>query len=288
MKNPPGPKPPWLRRPIPRPGQKARVESILGREALHTVCREARCPNRGECHGRGEATFLLLGPDCTRACAFCAVSHTRPGPPDPAEPERVASAAAEMGLGFVVLTMVSRDDLPDGGAAQVAGAVHAVRARLPEAGVEVLISDLGGDAAALATVLEAAPQVLNHNLETVPRLYGRVRPQADYARSLEVLARAGRHQPGVVTKSGLMLGLGEERGEVLEVLADLREAGCRALTLGQYLAPSRQHYPVARYVTPDEFDDYAQAARNMGFAAVASAPLVRSSYRAGELWASCR
>jgi lipoic acid synthetase len=264
------------------------VESILGQEGLHTVCREAHCPNRGECHGRGEATFLLLGPDCTRACAFCAVSHKKPSAPDAGEAVRVARAAQDLGLKFVVLTMVSRDDLVDGGAAQVAAALQAIKKRLPDVGQEVLISDLGGNPHALEVVLEAEPQVLNHNLETVPRLYPAVRPQADYQRSLQVLVRAARHRPRLITKSGLMLGLGEEPSEVAEVLTDLRKVGCQALTLGQYLAPSRRHHPVARYVPPEEFDRYARMAREMGFSAVACGPLVRSSYRAGELWAQAR
>ena len=276
-------KPPWLKRPFPRAAGGAAVAGSLDRLGLFTVCQEAHCPNQGECFNRGTATFLLLGPRCTRACTFCAVQKGPPRPPDPDEPRRVARAARDLGLDYCVLTMVTRDDLADGGAGQVARTVRALRRLQPGLGVEVLVSDLGGGRSALETVLAAGPQVLNHNLETVPRLYGQVRPQADYRRSLELLARAAKAD--MVTKSGLMLGLGEEIGEVLAVMDDLRRAGCRILTLGQYLAPSPDHHPVVRYLEPRQFEQLAVEARKRGFAAVASGPYVRSSYRAGHLYA---
>jgi lipoic acid synthetase len=226
------------------------------------------------------ASFLILGPVCTRGCAFCAVTPGRPAPPDPAEPARLARAVAAMGLRFVVVTSVTRDDLADGGAGHFAAVVEALARQCPGVGVELLTPDFGGDLAALATVLAARPQVLAHNLETAPRLYPWARAGADYARSLELLGRAKALAPGVLTKSGLMLGLGEEPDEVRAVLADLRAVGCDCLTLGQYLAPSPAHLPVARYLTPREFAELGDLARAMGFAQVASAPLVRSSYLA--------
>ena len=277
------PKPSWLRRRLPAAGREPAVSRTLKSLSLHTVCQEARCPNQLECYGQGTATFLLLGPKCTRGCTFCAVGKVEPRPPDPEEPAHVARAAVEMDLKFCVLTMVTRDDLPDGGAAHVAAAIRAVKEARPGIGVEVLISDLGKSREALETVLKTGPDVLNHNLETIPRLYPRVRPQADYKASLEVLARAGRHRPRPATKSGLMLGLGETREEVVEVLDDLRAHGCDLVTLGQYLAPSQDHHPVIRYVTPEEFEEYRVLALAKGFSGVASAPLVRSSYHAGEL-----
>lgn len=277
-------KPAWLRRPLAPAGAARRVDEVLARQRLHTVCQEARCPNQGECYGRGTATFLLLGPHCTRNCAFCAVGHGQPAGPDPQEPGRVARAAQGLGFDYCVLTMVTRDDLADGGAGQVAATVRALNESRPGKGVEVLISDLGGDRQALGAVLAAGPQVLNHNLETVPRLYSRVRPQADYRRSLDLLARAARDGAGVITKSGLMLGLGEEGHEVLAVMDDLLAVGCRVLTLGQYLAPSDEHHAVVEYVHPDRFAELAHEARERGFTAVASGPYVRSSYQAEALF----
>lgn len=275
-------KPPWLRRRLPSAGRAGQVCGTLEELHLHTVCQSAHCPNQGECFGRGTATFLLLGPNCTRRCRFCAVDKKDPLPPDPDEPGHTAQAALKLGLKFCVLTMVTRDDLPDGGAEQVARTIRAIKQTIPEAGVEVLISDLGGDAAALSTVLQAEPQVLNHNLETVPRLYGTVRPQADYERSLQVIRRAA--DQGFVTKSGLMLGLGEELKEVEAVLEDLRTAGCHLLTLGQYLAPSRRHLPVERYLPPEEWEELKRLALDKGFLGVASGPFVRSSYQAESLY----
>ena len=282
------PKPKWLRRRLSQAGKFQATRGTIDGLELHTVCQEADCPNRAECYGRGTATFLLLGPDCTRGCTFCAVGKTRPSPPDPAEPERVARAVERMGLDFCVLTMVTRDDLPDGGAGHVAATVEHLRRLRPEMGVEVLVSDLGGDQAALATVLAAKPQVFNHNVETVPRLYPGVRPQADFQRSLAVLRAARELDPQVVTKSGMMLGLGETSQEIAAVMDALVEAGCQVLTLGQYLAPSPQHHPVERYVPPEEFAALARQALERGFAAVASAPLVRSSYQAKAVYEQAR
>lgn len=279
-----GSKPAWLRRRLPPSGLSGTVLAAIKNRALHTVCEEAHCPNQPECFGSGTATFLLLGPSCTRRCTFCAVEKSPIYPPDPKEPVRTADAVAEMALGFCVVTMVTRDDLPDGGAQHVAQTIEAIHKRCPGVGVEVLISDLGGRWAALEMVLAAAPEVLNHNLETVPRLYPQVRPQANYHRSLELLARASSNVPTSVTKSGLMLGLGETKEEVLQVMDGLREAGCHLLTLGQYLAPSEQHHSVIWYVPPEEFSEYETEALERGFLAVASAPLVRSSYRAEGLY----
>jgi lipoic acid synthetase len=261
----------------------ARMEALLDRCALHTVCREARCPNIAECFAQGTATFMILGDTCTRNCHFCAVGHGRPTPPDRGEPRRVADAAAQLGLGHVVVTSVTRDDLPDGGAAHFAATVQAVRRRLPEATVEVLIPDFGGSRAALETVLAAEPDVLNHNLETVGRLYQRVRPEADYRRSLGVLAWAKAQAPRLITKSGLMLGLGERTGEVLRALYDLRQSRCDLLTLGQYLRPTERHLAVERYVSPATFEWYKDKASKMGFCGVAAGPMVRSSYQAEAL-----
>ncbi len=278
------PKPPWLRKKIPSGGHKPEILATIKEGALHTVCAEAKCPNQIECFSKGTATFLLLGPNCTRSCRFCAVGKHPVQPPDPEEPLRVARAVARMGVSFCVLTMVTRDDLADGGAEHVARNIDALRRECPGVGVEVLISDLAGNRTALRTVLEARPEVLNHNIETVPRLYPAVRPQADYKRSIDLLAASKALVPEILTKSGIMLGLGETRSEVLPVMDDLIEAGCQLLTLGQYLAPSERHHPVIRYVTPEEFEDYQIAAEKRGFSGVASSPFVRSSYRAGWLY----
>ncbi len=278
------PKPAWLRRRIPSPGSSATVQAALQGHGLHTVCVEAQCPNQMECFGRGTATFLLLGPHCTRRCSFCAVGKSEVQPVDAGEPERVAQAVARLELDFCVLTMVTRDDLADGGAGHVAETIAAIRREVPDLGIEVLISDLGGNRQALDGVLGARPEVLNHNVETVPRLYPRVRPLADYGRSLDLLARASAHTPPLTTKSGIMLGLGETKDEVLATLRDIRHAGCRLVTLGQYLAPSERHHPVVRYVPPEEFADYEDFALAVGFAAVAGSPFVRSSYHAGRLY----
>jgi lipoic acid synthetase len=262
------------------------MERLLAGWRLHTVCQEARCPNIVECFGRGTATFLILGDTCTRGCRFCAVKHGRPLPLDADEPQRVATAAARLGLQHIVITSVTRDDLTDGGASQFAATIDAVRRRLPAATIEVLIPDLGGAEAALRTILDARPHVLNHNLETVPRLYEQVRSRASYQRSLALLARAKAHAPQMATKSGLMLGLGEHTAEVLAVMRDLRRAGCNLLTLGQYLQPTSGQIPVQRYVPPQEFESYRDKAERMGFKGVAAGPLTRSSHRAEALWAA--
>jgi lipoic acid synthetase len=275
--------PAWMRRPLAAPGRSAEVSAMLDELRLNTVCTGAKCPNRGECFASGTATFMVLGSECTRDCRFCAVDAVRPAPPDADEPARVAEAAERMGLTHVVVTMVTRDDLPDGGASHVVATIEALRRRLHEARVEVLVSDFGGDLAAVDTVAAAGPDVFNHNVETVPRLYPEVRPQADYARSLRVLARVREVRPDLPTKSGLMVGLGEEPGEVEAVLGDLRAVGVDIVTIGQYLRPSAKHLPVAEFVTPERFERYATAARELGFAGVASAPFVRSSYRASEV-----
>lgn len=275
--------PSWLRRPIARTGTFAEVDGLLGELSLNTVCESAKCPNRGECFSSGTATFLIMGGVCTRDCRFCAVEARAPEPLDPDEPRRVGEAAARMGLRHVVITTVTRDDLPDGGAAHFVATIEAVRAAVPDAAVEVLTSDFGGDEAAIDTVAAARPDVFNHNLETVPRLYATVRPQAVYERSLRVLERVRETQPDLPTKSGLMLGLGETPDEVRAVMRDLRAHGVEMLTLGQYLRPSKAHLPVAEFVEPAVFAELARDAYKLGFSAVASAPFVRSSYHAGEL-----
>lgn len=275
--------PSWFRRPLPPGATGGRVKQLLANYAVHTVCEGAQCPNRPECWHHATAAFMILGDACTRDCRFCAVPHDGSPPlPDPAEPTQLAAAAADMQLRHVVVTSVTRDDLPDGGAGQFAATIHALRARIPGVTVEVLIPDFQGDRAALDIVLAAWPDILNHNLETVARLQKIVRPQADYARSLDVLQTAA--QAGARVKSGLMLGMGETEAEMITALRDLRAAGVTLLTLGQYLAPSAAHHPVARYVTPEEFDAWGHQARLLGFTSVASAPQVRSSYHAEELF----
>ncbi len=251
---------------------------------LHTVCQEAQCPNIWECFSCGTATFLILGSRCTRNCTFCAVAHGPDGPPDPEEPFNVAEAAAALGLSYVVVTSVTRDDLKDGGAGHFADTIRRLKEKIPGVRVEVLIPDFGGDKDDLKTVLDAGPDVLNHNIETVDRLYSAVRPQAVYERSLELIRRVGVMAPQIPTKSGLMLGLGETEEEIRQTLKDLRAVGCKMLTLGQYLQPSRAHLEVARYVPPEEFAQWETEARKIGFEQVASGPLVRSSYHAGELF----
>jgi lipoic acid synthetase len=250
---------------------------------LNTVCESARCPNMGECWEHGTATFMILGNICTRACGFCAVPSGKPaGPPDEQEPERVGEAAARMALRYAVVTSVNRDDQPDGGAAIFARTIAEIRRRLPACKVEVLIPDFRGDWNALETVIAARPDVLNHNTETVPRLYHQVRKGAVYGRSLELLRRAKSVAPEMPTKTGLMLGLGEEREEVIDAMQDLAAQGTDILTLGQYMQPTREHLPVVRYVHPDEFAEYKKLGEEMGFAHVESGPLVRSSYHALE------
>jgi lipoic acid synthetase len=276
--------PPWLKKRLPANGGAGRVARLLTDLRIHTVCQAAHCPNLAECFHRGTATFMILGETCTRNCRFCAVPGGTPAPPDPDEPRRVAEAARRLTLEYVVLTSVTRDDLPDGGAEHFAATVRAVR-EATGARVEVLTPDFLGDGAAVDTVLEAGPDVYNHNVETVPRLYGRVRPEADYRRSLGVLERAARSGRSV-PKSGLMVGLGETDEELFKVFDDLVSADCRMLTIGQYLQPSGAHLPVDRFVEPAEFDQYRAEALRRGFAWVVSGPFVRSSYCAEAAYAS--
>lgn len=277
--------PSWLKRNLPRGNGNFFTQGLLRELRLETVCENARCPNRPECYARRTATFMILGNVCTRPCGFCSVPKGTPEALEDDEPERVAEAARRLGLRHVVITSVTRDDLPDGGAGHFYRCVLAVRARTGAA-VEVLTPDFLGDTAAIDRVLEARPEVYNHNLETVPRLYRKVRGRAAYRRSLDLLAHVKRRAPATTTKSGLMLGLGETTDELLEVLADLRAVSCDMLTLGQYLAPTLKHVPVARYVPPAEFDALAVLARSLGFAHVAAGPFVRSSYHADEMVAA--
>jgi lipoic acid synthetase len=280
--------PEWIREAY-RQSASHETRAMLRSHGLHTVCEEARCPNRAECFKKPTATFLILGDRCTRACRFCSVDKAASVPlPDPDEPRRVAEAAREMGLRFAVVTSVTRDDLPDGGAGHFAATIRALREALPEVKVEVLIPDFLGNESALATVLAAEPDVLNHNVETVPSLYARVRPQAVYTRSIGLLRASRRLAPHIATKSGLMLGLGETLGGVRSVLRDLRGAGCDYVTIGQYLRPRKDNLPVAEYVHPDAFRALGREAMDMGFAFVASAPLVRSSMNAEEMYSSSR
>jgi len=277
-------KPLWLKKRIPPLQDVERVRSILEQTNLHTVCQEARCPNLGECFARGTATFLILGRVCTRDCGFCAVDRGAPAPPDETEPERMSQAVQKMGVHYVVVTSVTRDDLSDGGASSFAKTIRAIRALNPKIKVEVLIPDFKGDQNSLKTVLKERPEILNHNIETIARLYPRVRPLADYERSLNLLKTSKDDYPDIATKSGLMLGFGETRQEVLEVLRGLREAGCDFLTIGQYLQPRQDRLPVVRFVPPEEFEEYKRIGEEMGFRAVASGPFVRSSFRAAQMF----
>ncbi|MFZ7111929.1 MAG: lipoyl synthase [Desulfatiglandales bacterium] len=277
-------KPPWLKRRIPGGAAYQKVRDILKRGRLHTVCEAAHCPNLGECFSSGTATFMILGECCTRNCRFCAVRHGPVSPPDPNEPARVAEAVQELGLEYVVITSVTRDDVPDGGAGLFAETIRAIGEKAPQVEIEVLIPDFQGDGHALSQVIEARPDVLNHNIETVPRLYPTVRPQAVYRRSLDLLREVRKIDPAMRTKSGLMLGLGEGADELKETFRDLLDTDCRMLTLGQYLRPSKDHLPVDRYVPPEEFEEWRLFALDMGFREVASGPFVRSSYHAKELY----
>jgi lipoic acid synthetase len=274
--------PDWLKRDLPRGNENFFTHHLLRELRLESVCENSRCPNRPECYARRTATFMILGNVCTRPCGFCSVPRGEPLAVEADEPERVAEAAARMGLKHVVITSVTRDDLPDGGSEHFRRCVLAVRRRTGAA-VEVLTPDFLGDSAAIDRVLSARPDVYNHNLETVPRLYKKVRGRAEYGRSLALLDRVRKHAPEVVTKAGLMVGLGETADELFDVFADLRAVGCDVLTLGQYLAPTLKHIPVARYVPPAEFDRLAALARTLGFQQVVAGPYVRSSYHAGEM-----
>ena len=277
-------KPEWLRRRFSFKSCVTEVNDLLANLNLNTVCQEAHCPNQLECFGNRAATFMILGDHCTRNCSFCAVAHGPQEPPDPDEPKRVAEAVSLLGLKYVVLTSVSRDDLLDGGAAHFAATIKAVQERGDEVCVEILVPDFQGSDKALATVLAAAPAVVNHNLETVPRLYPAVRPQANYQRSLQLLSEAKSLARHTVSKSGFMVGLGEKREEVRALMQDLRKVGCDLVTIGQYLRPSPDHHPVVEYVHPNAFQAYEAEARSLGFLGVASGPYVRSSYRAERLY----
>ncbi|OFW07622.1 MAG: lipoyl synthase [Acidobacteria bacterium RIFCSPLOWO2_02_FULL_68_18] len=275
-------KPEWLKVRAPGSANYLRLKDLMRTLRLHTVCEEARCPNVGECWHHGTATFMILGVVCTRACAYCAVAHGRPQALDPAEPERVADAIEAMGLRHAVVTSVDRDDLPDGGAAMFAETIRLARARAPGCRIEVLVPDFRGVERSLRTVLDAGPDVLNHNVETVPRLYRMARSGGRYPRSLELLDRSRRYRPQIPTKTGIMVGLGEALEEVAAVFDDLRGVGVSILTIGQYLRPSPQHAPMVRYYHPDEFADLERMALARGFVHVESGPLVRSSYHASE------
>jgi lipoic acid synthetase len=276
------PKPAWIRVKAPGAGSFDATRAVLRTHRLHTVCEEAACPNIGECWGKRHATIMILGDICTRACAFCNVRTGRPGALDPSEPLRVGSAIAELGLAHVVVTSVDRDDLADGGAAHFAATIGAIRSHAPATSIEVLTPDFLRKEGALDIVMAARPDVFNHNLETVPSLYRRIRPGARYAHSLALLRRAKELDRSIFTKSGIMLGLGETQTDVLELMDDLREAQVDFLTLGQYLQPTRKHAAIDRFVTPEEFDAFRQAGEAKGFLLVAASPLTRSSYHAAE------
>lgn len=281
---PSGRLPAWLKRKLPRGNGNFFTQTLLDDLRLETVCENARCPNRPECWSRRTATFMILGNVCTRPCSFCSVPKGSPLDVENDEPARLAEAAVRLGLKHVVITSVTRDDLPDGGAGHFADCIVEIRRRIPDAAVEVLTPDFLGDARAIDTVIDACPDVFNHNIETVPRLYRLARGRAAYQRSLDLLERVKHRDPRIVTKAGLMLGVGETIEELFEVLADLRSIGCDVLTLGQYLAPTLKHsIPVARYVPPEEFDRLAALARLLGFRNVAAGPFVRSSYHADEM-----
>jgi lipoic acid synthetase len=277
-------KPDWLRVKAPQWERVGQVKDILRDLGLNTVCEEASCPNIGECFHAGTATFLIMGPACTRACPYCDIDfEKKPKPLDATEPERLAEAVRRMNLNHVVITSVNRDDLPDGGASQFVGCIEAVRRLSPKTTIEVLIPDLCGNWEALNTILQAQPEVLNHNSETVPRLYRRVRPQGDYQRSLELLKRSRQLSPGVYTKSGIMVGLGETDAEVRAVMQDLRTVNCDILTIGQYLQPSPKHLPVVDFISPEQFEAWKTYGESLGFLQVVATPLTRSSYHAEQV-----
>lgn len=280
-------KPQWLRKTLLSGRDFGTIHKMMEKHNLHTVCREAACPNRWECFAKKKtATFLISGPYCTRRCRFCNIAGKPPIAVDPGEPERVAQLASDMGLTYVVVTSVTRDDLPDGGAEMFSNTIKALRKKISGVRVEVLIPDFKGDQNALETIVAASPDVINHNVETVPRLYPAVRPGAEYARSIGIIRQVGVMDSRIVTKSGMMLGMSEQEGEVEAVLADLVDAGCRLFTMGQYLAPSKHHWPVSRYVPPEEFDAWQNLALEAGFCRAAAGPFVRSSYNAGEMFFS--
>jgi lipoic acid synthetase len=277
-------KPPWLKKRIPPYQDLLKVKTLLDKGGLHTVCEEARCPNLGECFSQGTATFLILGEVCTRNCGFCAVRHGDPVSPAEDEPNRIARAVVDMDLHYVVITSVTRDDLSDGGASFFARTIEAIREQDQGIKIEVLVPDFGGNLSSLEKVLEASPDVLNHNIETIQRLYSEVRPQADYKRSLNLLKQSKDLCPRIRTKSGFMLGLGETHQEVMDLMEDLRKAACDLLTIGQYLQPRSDRLPVARFISPEEFEEYKKIGEGMGFRAVASGPFVRSSFHASDMF----
>ncbi len=285
---PPQAKPRWLKRKLPSGPEYERIRHLIKEQCLSTVCQEAMCPNQFECFGKGAATFMILGDRCSRNCRFCAVGHGPQGGPDADEPRRVAEAVRTMELTYCVITSVTRDDLADGGGAHFAATIQAIRKLNPQTLIEVLIPDFQGNAEALTAVLAARPEVLNHNLETVASLYPTVRPQADYRQSLEVLRRSKMIAPDIITKCGIMVGLGEEREALRTLMRDLRHVRCDILTIGQYLQPSKTHLEVVRYLPPEEFAELEQEALVLGFGAVASAPFVRSSYQAETLFKRAR
>ncbi|MBL4866806.1 MAG: lipoyl synthase [Pseudomonadales bacterium] len=274
-------KPPWIRVKVPASGEASRIKSMLRRQKLHTVCEEASCPNLPECFGSGTATFMIMGDICTRRCPFCDVAHGRPNPLDINEPKHLAESVAELGLKYVVVTSVDRDDLKDSGAGHFADCIQAVRDHNPTTKIEILVPDFRGRMDIAIDILSATPpDVFNHNLENVPRLYKQVRPGADYQWSLDLLRKYKERNPNIPTKSGIMVGLGETNEEVVEVLNDLKKHHVDLITIGQYLQPSREHHPVERFVTPDEFDQFTEVGKKLGFFNISSAPMVRSSYRA--------
>ena len=277
-------KPRWLRKQLPTGPVYENVRKMLNDDLLHTVCQEARCPNQWECFSNRTAAFLILGDRCTRNCRFCAVKHGTGTKPDLEEPKRVANAAKWLNLDYVVVTSVTRDDILDGGASIFAITISEIRKEIPGASVEVLIPDFKGDEMALRIVLDAVPDVLNHNVETIPRLYGMVRPGADYKRSLNLLTRVKAAKPSIPTKSGIMLGFGETPHEVKQTLKEIYHTGCSMLTMGQYLQPSTEHIEVDRFVTPEEFENWRETALEIGFTEVFSGPFVRSSYNAREMY----
>lgn len=281
-------KPDWLKVKFPAGESYTRIDRYHRLNGLNSVCRSAACPNQGECWSQGTATFMILGAICSRHCRFCNVANGHLEPPDPNEPAKVAKAIYELELNHAVITTVTRDDLVDGGASQFVSLIKEIRKLTSACRIELLISDLQGNWEALASILAEKPDILGHNVETVPRLYSQVRPEAKYQRSLSLLAEVSRQNPEIITKSGLMLGMGETEEEVLQVMNDLREHNCQLLTLGQYLAPTRNHFPVQRYVTPQEFSDYAKKGVALGFFHVEAGPLVRSSYHAEEQYDASR
>jgi lipoyl synthase len=278
--------PPWFKKQVPNSRIMTEMEGLFGNLHLHTICENALCPNQGDCFSQGTATFLILGEVCTRNCTFCAVKKGVPLPLDGDEPVHLAEAVAQMGLRHVVITSVTRDDLPDGGADHYVKVISGIKERNGAVTIEVLIPDFQGSLEALKAVADARPEVINHNLETVPRLYPEVRPLADFQCSLGLFRNIKEFNPRIITKSGIMVGLGETSDELIEVMTALRQAGCDLLTIGQYLRPSSRHHPVIRYIPPEEFEEYARLGKEMGFVAVASGPLVRSSFKAAELFSN--